>query len=188
MKVIFDYVSNKNQKFYCRDNKKEKELTVVLKNELGKPCDNKAIKTLEKIAGTESIYLQNLYQFCDGGDFQLNNKTIGLRIVSIENLESLNEEWKESFSYYEEEDLYDFQKNGFAFAEIYQSGNYFVMYNGKVFYSDHDGGDDTKWGNSIEDFLNIAFSDPAKFLYDAGCYTRYYDGKSDIQYIPEKLI
>lgn len=37
-------------------------------------------------------------------------------------------------------------------------------------------------------FFRKAFSDPARFLFDAGCCTRYLDGRTDRQFIPESFI
>lgn len=188
MRILSEYLKQKDQKFYCKDNKNEKELIVPLVNLSGGSATDIQLMELKKLAKNEADYLIDLYQTCNGAKLQVHQKTIGLLISPIGELVELNEKWKESFSYYDEEDLYDFQKEGFAFAQIFQSGNYFVVHKGKVFYSDHDGGDDTKWGSSVAEFFRIALTDPAKFLLDAGCYTRYYDGKTETQYIPEKLL
>ena len=95
-----------------------------------------------------------------------------------------NAEWREWFDWMEEDEIWEFQKNGVAFGEIVASGNYFVWWNGTVYYSDHDGGDDTPYGRSLSDFLDRIVENPAKFLYDAGCYTRY----GDEQWIPEEYV
>ena len=79
-------------------------------------------------------------------------------------------------------------EKGLAFATIATSANYFVVYNGKIYYSDHDGGDDRVWGENLELFFQRALSDPAQFLSDAGCYTRYSDGRTDRQFIPESFV
>jgi hypothetical protein len=52
-------------------------------------------------------------------------------------------------------------------------GNYFVWWEGKVYYSNHDGGDDDPFGDSLSEFLDRIAANPAQFLYDAGCYTCY---------------
>ena len=188
MDILREYLEHRDQKFYCKDNKDQKELVVPLTNFAGPAADLDQLKILKELTKTEANSLLPLYEICNGAKLQVHQDTIGLLISPIEDLEELNEEWRESFSYYDEDDLYDFQKDGFAFAQIYQSGNYFVVSKGKIFYSDHDGGDDTKWGSNLEEFFKIALTDPAKFLYDAGCYTRYYDGKTETQYIPKALV
>lgn len=86
------------------------------------------------------------------------------------------------------EGLYSFQREGVAFGEICFSGNYFVINKGSVFYSNHDGGDDRPFAASFSQFLDRIAEEPAKFLFDAGCYTRYSDGVSRNQWIPETYL
>ena len=169
------------------DNKETKELRVNLTNWHGKPCTKSDLSKLQTIAKKESDFLAELYAKYDGLQFQINGETAGLVVASVSELEQYNSDWRDWFSEYAAEDLQDFEKEGVAFATIHQSGNYFVMYEGKVYYGDHDGGNDEVWGDSLQDFFTKALSDPPKFLTDAGCYTRYYDGKTDTQYIPEKF-
>jgi len=87
-----------------------------------------------------------------------------------------------------EDEMYDFQKNGVAIGEICGSRNYFVMYKGVVYHSNHDGGDDTPFARSFDDFLDKIAIDPAEFLFEAGCYTRYSDGTTAHQWIPETYL
>lgn len=86
------------------------------------------------------------------------------------------------------EGLYTFQKKGVAFGEVCFSGNCFVIHDGGVFHSNHDGGDDRPFAASLSLFLDRVAADPAKFLYDAGCYTRYSDGVTKTQWIPETYL
>jgi hypothetical protein len=41
---------------------------------------------------------------------------------------------------------------------------------------------------SFEEFLDSILADPADFLNHLGCYTRYSDGKTDIQWIPKEYV
>ena len=41
---------------------------------------------------------------------------------------------------------------------------------------------------SFEEFLDSIVANPADFLYRRGCYTRYSDGKTDIQWIPKQYV
>jgi hypothetical protein len=132
--------------------------------------------------------LAPLYEMFNGACFHVNDETAGLVIAPIDRLRKLNSEWREWFAHLEPHELYDFQRAGFAFATIAASGNYFVIHHGQVYYSDHDGGDDSIWGRSLEEFFGRAFSDPACFLYEAGCHTRYSNGETDRQFIPKSFI
>jgi hypothetical protein len=44
------------------------------------------------------------------------------------------------------------------------------------------------WGENLDAFFTRALADPVKFLDAAGSYTRYFDGKTDRQYIPETFL
>jgi hypothetical protein len=59
---------------------------------------------------------------------------------------------------------------------------------GQVFFCDHDDFKTEPVAASFEDFLEIIVSDPPGFLYQCGCFTRYSDGNSEIQWIPKEYI
>jgi hypothetical protein len=143
---------------------------------------------LKNLLQSKNYEIVEFYKVHNGIKLYCNGETSGLQLYSVDDLKELNEEWKESFSYYEEDELYEFQKNGVAFGDISFSGNYFVFNDGKIFYSDHDGGDDSPVGETFNDFLSKISSDPAQFLYDMGCYTRYTDGETEGQYIPKQFV
>jgi hypothetical protein len=81
---------------------------------------------------------------------------------------------------------------GTAIATVPHSGNYFVMPTdgpsaGKVFYADHDGWYESAFGEDFNGFLAHVVREPVKLLTEElGCYTRYSDGKTDAQWIPEQ--
>jgi hypothetical protein len=75
-----------------------------------------------------------------------------------------------------------------VFGEVSASGNFFVLHEGGVYYSNHDGGDDKPLANSFFAFLARICANPAKFLSDVGGYTRYQDGKTDAQWIPQEYV
>ena len=102
----------------------------------------------------------------------------------IDQLKERNAEWREWFEGMDDDDMWEFQKHGIAFGEIIASGNYFIFWQGKVYYSDHDGGDDEPYGNTVSEFLDRIAANPAQFLYDAGCYTRY----GSEQWIPGEYV
>ena len=82
---------------------------------------------------------------------------------------------------------------GISIATVPHSGNYFVMplegpSAGKIFYADHDGWYESAFADDFGGFLARVTREPVKLLAeDVGCYTRYSDGKSDAQWIPEEF-
>lgn len=188
MKIIEQHVALKNPRFICRDTSEHYELTVPLSHAVGSPAKISDLDKLRRIAGTEAKWLLPLYTEFNGISFHQYGDTAGLIVASIDQLEALNNEWREWFQGMEQDELYEFQQEGLAFASIAASANFFVIYMGKVYYSDHDGGDDHIWGENLELFFKGALTDPARFLFDVGCYTRYSDGRTDRQFIPESFV
>ena len=57
---------------------------------------------------------------------------------------------------------------------------------GKIFYADHDGWYESAFANDFQKFLAHVTRKPVNLLNEElGCYTRYSDGKTDAQWIPE---
>lgn len=189
MQDFVRHINSKNKKFKCYLNSDEsKSLMVDIYNELNLGATEKEIQLLTNMIPGNNEQIVAFYKLYNGIKLYCNGKTSGLQFYSINNLYNLNEEWKEGFSYFDAGDLYDFQKAGVAFGEISHSGNYFVLYEGAVFYADHDGGDDTPVVESFNNFLSDILTNPADFLHAMGCYTRYSDGKTKGQYIPKEFV
>jgi hypothetical protein len=188
VQVVREHLALRNPRFVCKDTSDTHELVVPLAFQAGPPATSQELRELEAAAGREAVGLIPLYREFNGVAFHLNRDTAGLLIASVEELAGLNAEWREWFSDLEPDELFNFQRDGVAFATIAASGNYFVIHKGAIYYSDHDSGDDSPWGENIEQFLERALSDPARFLYEAGCYTRYSDGETDRQFIPESFL
>jgi hypothetical protein len=92
-----------------------------------------------------------------------------------------------------EDQMPDWFHRGVVFGEIPHSANYLVLQPdgnlaGNIFYCDHDDFRSEPMAASIEEFLSMIVDDPPGFMYRCGCYTRYSDGKSDIQWIPMEYV
>ncbi len=188
MRAIREHLALQNPRFVCKDAYEVGELSVPLSNDVGAPASRLQLEQLRELAGPAFDTLAPLYEAFNGLGFHVNADTAGLFVAPIEQLAELNRDWREWFSDIAPADLYEFQRHGFAFATIVASANYFVVFRGRIYYSDHDGGDDAVWGEDLERFFSRALSDPPRFLYEAGCYTRYSDGETDAQLIPERFV
>jgi hypothetical protein len=186
MKALLEHLALKNPRFRCRDVSEQHSLIVNLGSVVGPPATAAELIELRAIAGPEYPYLEGLYRLFNGVALHHHGGTFGLVIASIDELAALGSDWRDSF-YVPAEELEPYQRAGVAFATIYESGNYFASHDGKVYYSDHDGDDATPW-SSLEAFFEGALLDPPKFLLDVGCYTRFSDGKTDLQFIPEEFL
>lgn len=187
MKALQDHLALDNPRFHCRDTSGEHSLVVSLTSAVGAPASAQQLGALRRLAGSEYGFLEPLYRRFNGVWLHGHGDTWGLVVAPIAELRKLAAACREAF-YVGDADLYPFQREGVPFATIFESGNYFICHHGKVYYSDHDGGDDSVWGASLEAFFARALADPPKFLLDVGCYTRYSDGKSERQFIPERFV
>lgn len=157
---------------------------VCVQHKLASPATPEDITALCSRLGNGCDEFEALYSKHDGMVLYAAGDDAGILLYPAEDLDARNAEWREWFEEMEEGDLWDFQKHGVAFGEIVASGNYFVWWKGKVYYSDNDGGGDTPYGNSLSDFLDRIAKNPAQFLYDTGCYTRY----GSEQWIPGEYV
>ncbi|MFT3705944.1 MAG: SMI1/KNR4 family protein [Agriterribacter sp.] len=190
MQDFLRHINLENQKFKCYVNTDEEEtitLTVDIHNILNDAASENEISLLRKLIPHNNGELIDFYTTHNGIKLYCNNDTSGIEFYAAKDLNKLNEMWKEELAYFEDYQLYDFQKGGVAFGEISHSGNYFVLFEGAVFYSDHDGEDEEAIGATFFDFLSKIADNPADLLFKMGCYTRYSDGKTNKQYIPKEF-
>jgi hypothetical protein len=189
-------INRKNQKFQCfecGDVNKALKLTVAISNELNPPATENDLLQLKTLIPNGNEEIADFYKIHNGISLFCNKETKGVELFSIDDFAMRNELWKHwTFGMVEDEDeLYDFEKYGVAFGEISQSGNYFILYEGKVFYFDHDGGEEEIIGESFNDFLLKIVEKPPEFLLYMGCHTRYEDDAPNPewrQWIPKVLI
>jgi len=155
----------------------------------GEPADADSLSNLSSLGADALIpfYSQHDGASLFTGRSIVNDFYPALRLYSVREFQAKTKEMQESAIAMgtPEEELYNFQKNGIVFGEICRSGNYFVLSNSAVYYSDHDGGDDSPFATSFPLFFERIAENPPKFLYEAGCYTRYSDGNTRNQWIPE---
>jgi hypothetical protein len=185
IEIIDRHLALRNPRFRCMDVDRTTPLVVALRHVRGDPATDEQLAALKELAGPAYEALVPMYRAFDGLVLHMNGDEAGLIVGAIELLEEFNHSWQAWHSDLDPSELFEFQKHGFAFATVAGSGNYFILHEGRVYYSDHDGGDDEPWADDLESFFVRALSDPVRFLDDAGCHTRYSDGETDAQYIPE---
>jgi hypothetical protein len=177
MEKFFAHIDDPAPGFRCyrpdSSSDQEFEQDIRLEHRLGTPASSEMLARLLARLGNGSEEFESLYSRHNGMVLYVCGDDAGIHFSSIEGLDEFNSEWRIWFEDMEEDELWEFQKHGVAFAEICASGNYFVWWEGKVYYSNHDGGDDDPFGDSLSEFLDRIAANPAQFLYDAGCYTCY---------------
>ena len=182
--------------YACGDRKENLNLTAKISNKLNPPASAEALAEIESLLGGAGEPFQQLYGdhngmvlYCDS-----RSRDAGVRFFPVEEWPARSEEmlgqlvamgWKKR-------EMPAWLKKGIAFGEIPQSANYFVVAvgkdAGKIYYADHDDFRESPIAENLGELLDMIRTDPAAFLYERGCYTRYSDGKTGTQWIPKEYV
>jgi hypothetical protein len=117
----------------------------------------------------------------------------GIEALPIARWVEAGKELRRWFGHLDDQSDPDHIRTGVALATTPQSGNYFVMpvegpNAGRVFYADHDGWYESHFAMDYGEFITRVTNNPAHLLAkELGCYARYSDGKTAIQWIPESF-
>jgi hypothetical protein len=153
-------------------------------------AERSALTELRRLLSVPSPDVEALYAVHDGMDLYVQGSTVGLALYPISTWRAATDSFRQDIelSGRVEDELYPFEREGIVVGAPPHSGNVFVLYQGRMHYSDHDGGDDTPVAENFGAFLERLALDPPKLLYDLGCYARYSDGQSDRQWIPLRYL
>ena len=200
--INLDELISKNEEvtFKCKPAGGAKgEYFAKTKSRLEDPADYEALELIKSNLGGFSQEFIDFFKKQNGARFH-EESTAGassLAIHPVQGWDELTSEMSEWFEMVDEDELeeaeVDWLDECVSFAEIPESGNYFVIAlagvnQGKIIYSDHDGLETEIYANSFNEFLNKFLSSPVEQIDILGCYTRYSDGKTDIQWIPEEIV
>jgi hypothetical protein len=153
-------------------------------------AERSALAELRRLLSVPSPDVEALYAVHDGMDLYVQGSTVGLALYPISTWRAATDSFRQDIelSGRVEDELYPFEREGIVVGAPPHSGNVFMLYQGRMHYSDHDGGDDTPVAENFGAFLGRLALDPPKLLYDLGCYARYSDGQSDRQWIPLRYL
>lgn len=183
--------------YACGDRSETLKLLARVKNVVGKPGSTKAIAAVNKACGATSPAMRRFVELHDGVLLYRDGKSdaAGVEFFKATDWQSRTEEMRESMTSmgFEENDMPEWFHSGVVFGEIPHSANYFVFQPrgdeaGRVFYCDHDDFSTEPMAQSFEEFLMMIVDDAPGFLYECNCFTRYSDGKTDIQWIPKEYV
>jgi hypothetical protein len=148
--------------------------------------------------------IADFYARHDGATLYANrrSKTAGIRLFPISMWDKATRRFNKDRTS-QAEDLDDWGRrqralpnlDGVVIGEIPRSGNYLIVrlsgkHRGGIFYANHDdsGSACKPLARNFAALLDRIAADPAKFLCDMGGYTRFSDGKTDTQWIPNEFI
>ncbi len=188
MTKFTEHINNDHPTFKCfaAGNKEEnEELLVTVKNIINHGATEKDLELLKSNLQLNNNELIDFYTKHNGLKLYCQKEEASLEFFPIHELETANKEWKSWLEGLEADEMYEFQQNGVAFGQVSGSGNYFIIYNGQIFYSDHDEWEEVNLGITLNSFLDNLATNPAQMLEELGCYSRFSDGKTDKQWIPK---
>lgn len=183
--------------YACGDRDESLALIARLTHDIGAPASSTVLNQVRTWLGSHADDFIDLYAKYNGCILYQDRKSdaAGVWLYRIEDWEDQTEEMKSQFEAmgFSPDELPAAVPDSLAFAEIPHSANYFTVRItgpdvGKIFYADHDDFSDEPFAESLDKFLARIIANPAQFLYDVGCYTRYSDGKSSTQWIPKQYI
>ncbi|HXI97338.1 MAG TPA: hypothetical protein VNG73_00220 [Gemmatimonadaceae bacterium] len=161
-----------------------------ISHRLHQAATDSAITKLCSLIPQPSAEVEALYRVHDGMDLYVQGSTVGLALYPVSNWGAATKSFRQDAAASGRlvDELYDFEREGIVIGEPPNSGNVIVLYEGRVYYSDHDGGDDTPLAENFASFLQRIVADPPQLLLDLGCYARYSYGRSETQWIPLRYL
>lgn len=195
---FISHIADASPAFRCYasgDREKSLAFVAILRHEIGPSASSKSLDQVRKWLGVHAEPFVDLYAKHNGCLLYQDSKgdAAGVWLYRIEDWGSQTGEMKSQFEAmgfsFEEQPVA--VTDSLAFAAIPHSANYFTVKtagpdSGRIFYADHDDFSDEPFAQSLDEFLERLVADPAQFLYDVGCYTRYSDGKSSKEWIPKQ--
>ena len=165
-------------------------IEVEISHRLRQPATSSAIVELRRLLSRPDPEVEALYRVHDGIDLYIQGSTVAVALYPILSWAATTKSFREdaTASGTLVHGLYDFEREGIVIGEPPHAGNVLMLYEGRVHYSDHDGGDATPLAETFGTFLQRIVADPAQFLLDLGCYARYSDGRSNKQWIPVRYL
>lgn len=182
---------------YAAGDKSGARFLASVRHILNPPASSDSIAQIRQLLGIYAGPVADFYQHHDGFVLYRDTKSdaAGIELLSVERWEEATDDMRDWFGHLadEPENDPDHIVTGIAIATVPHSGNHFVVpiegqSAGKIFYADHDGWYESAFADDFGSFLARMTREPVKLLAeDVGCYTRYSDGKTDSQWIPEEF-
>ena len=179
------------------DKTKTPAFLAKVSHKLGSPAKSKSLAANKQISAKAAEPFRELWQLHDGMCLYCDSKsdTKGIQFFGAANWQSETETMRSEMSAmgFDEAAMPEWFANCTVFGQIPHSANYFAvgtegLGSGQIYYLDHDDYREDPIASSLDALLDMIAADPAKFIHERGCYTRYSDGKTNKQWIPQEYI
>lgn len=171
--------------------------TAFVRHVLNPPATAAALAEFDSQFGGACQSLRELLSSHDGMVLFCDTRSdaVGLELFPIADWPARTAEMRESMEAmgFDLADMPQWFDSGIVVGQIPQSANYFVVgttgeSTGKLYYADHDDFAEDPIADDAESLVSSLIADPAQFMYDRGCYTRYSDGTTETQWIPKQYL
>jgi hypothetical protein len=181
--------------YACGDCLERLDFTTRVSHDLNLPASAEALSEIESLLGEAGEPFKQFYGYHNGMVLYRDTLSVaaGVQFYPVEEWPARSQDMREELVEmgWEEDSMPAWLKQGITFGEIPHSANFFVVGvgedAGKIFYADHDDFRESPIAENLAELLDKIRTDPAAFLYERGCYTRYY-GHSDTQWIPKEYV
>ncbi len=139
---------------------------VRVRHELGPPASQRDLAKLTKFFGDQGDSLAPLYAAHNGMLLYTDGNRAALDVFAIGELKKRNRERRQWFRDWEQEDLddlWDFAKHGQAFAQVPMTENYLVLWEGRIYFYENDGGEEQVAAGSADEFFESLAADPTAY-------------------------
>lgn len=183
--------------YYAGDRSQNLGFTAHVRHLLGEPATAAALAQLDSQLGVAGASLRGLFSLHDRMTLFRDTKSdaAGLELFAIADWPSKTVEMRELLEAMGVDlaDMPEWFNTGVVIGQVPESANYFVVGTagdsaGRLYYVDHDGFVEDPIADDAEALMDSLVVDPAQFMYDRGCYTRYSDGETNKQWIPKQYV
>lgn len=182
--------------YACGDDSKTPKFTAAVTHRTGQPATNCELDELVRLLRTDDEEIRAFYQHYNGVTLYCDtcSDDAGISFFPINQWASISKHVHSDFREMGLDKLYGELLDGVAIGEICHSANFFIYQTsparrGAIYYLMHDPlYEEGLRFDSFSHLLEAIVADPAGFLYDLGCYTRYSDGMTDTQWIPKGYV
>jgi hypothetical protein len=202
-----ELLNRKNQRFICIDTgwpePGPERHTARIEHDVGPAIDEATLAAVSAQVGDLPELIEFYRRF---GSARLYRDTIACGPIGYDSafyiappdtwpeLREYFEGWLEGLDEDEKDELLpDWIGDYVVIGEVPSSGNYFLVPlagpdRGKVFGFDHDGFEFVERGKNLADFLNTISTVTDGLLSEILSHTRYYDGKTDTQWLCQSYL
>lgn len=192
------HLSHGRPGFVCTEAGPNSQLsfTASVTHRVGEPASASELGRLRRLLGADDPDLITFYACHNGLTLYCDvlSDAAGIHFFSMDQIVEATRYFDERFREFQMEVLYGDLMNGVVVAEVPGAVSYFVYQTGterrgSIYYLMYDPMyDEGLRFESLPDLLDQIVANPAQFMNDLGCYTRFSDGVTDKQWIPDQYV